>query len=91
MKTFNDLKFVKHPMGKGIQAVLNIEPDTIVSVIAGEGFYSNSKNGNKKSVSRVEDVFSFEVGIKRNNDENWEVVGWQSREDINTLLSIICK
>jgi len=91
MKTFNDLEFNNHPTGNGIQAVLNIKPDTIVSVIAGEGFYSNSKKGNRKTVSKVEDVFSFEVGIKRNNDENWEVVGWQSREDINALLSIICK
>ena len=49
MKTFNDLKFKKHPLGNGIQAKIEITPNVFMSVIAGEGFYSTSKDGSKKS------------------------------------------
>jgi hypothetical protein len=62
-----------------------------MSVIAGEGFYSTSKDGSKKPVIKVEDVISFEVGIIDENlpedEQEWEVVGWQSRNDIDALLS----
>ena len=91
MKTFNDLKFKKHPLGNGIQATIEIAPNIFISVIAGEGFYSTSKNGSKKPVTKVEDVISFEVGIIDENlsvdEQEWEVVGWQSRNDIDALLS----
>ena len=91
MKTFNDLKFKKHPLGNGIQATIEITPNVFISVIAGEGFYSTSKDGSKKPVTKVEDVISFEVGIIDENlpedDQEWEVVGWQSRNDIDALLS----
>ena len=91
MKTFNDLKFKKHPLGNGIQAKIEITPNIFISVIAGEGFYSTSKDGSKKPVTKVEDVISFEVGIIDENlpedDQEWEVVGWQSRNDIDALLS----
>ena len=40
MKTFNDLKFKKHPLGNGIQATIEITPNVFISVIAGEGFYN---------------------------------------------------
>ena len=49
MKTFNDLKFKKHPLGNGIQATIEISPNVFISVIAGEGFYSTSKKVSKKS------------------------------------------
>jgi len=91
MKTFNDLKFKKHPLGNGIQAKIEITPNIFISIIAGEGFYSTSKDGSKKPVTKVEDVISFEVGIIDENlpedDQKWEVVGWQSRNDIDALLS----
>ena len=91
MKTFNDLKFKKHPLGNGIQATIEITPNVFISVIAGEGFYSTSKDGSKKPVTKVEDVISFEVGIIDENlsvdEQEWEVVGWQSRNDIDALLS----
>ena len=42
-------------------------------------------------VLELEDVSSFEVGwIDENLPEDkqqWEVVGWQSREDINKLIT----
>jgi hypothetical protein len=88
--TFKDLKFKKHNVVKGIQATLEIKPKVFMSVVAGDGMYSNGKTGNRAAVSKVEDVSSFEVGIIDENlpeeEQQWEVVGWQNREDINNFL-----
>ena len=90
--TFKNLKFKPHKVipKKGIQATLEVKPNVFISVIAGEGFYSSGKTGNRAAVSKVEDVSSFEVGIIDENlpeeDQQWEVVGWQSREDIDQLI-----
>ena len=88
--TFKDLKFKKHSVVEGIQATLEIKPNVFISVVAGDGMYSNGKTGNRKAVSKPEDVTSFEVGIINENlpeeDQQWEVMGWQSREDINKLI-----
>ena len=87
---FKDLKFKKHRVVKGIQATLEIKPKVFMSVVAGDGMYSNGKTGNRAAVSKVEDVSSFEVAIIDENlpeeEQQWDVVGWQSREDINQLI-----
>lgn len=87
---FKDLKFKKHSVVEGIQATLEIKPKVFMSVVAGEGMYSNGKTGNRAAVNKPEDVSSFEVGIIDENlpkeDQQWEVMGWQSREDINKLI-----
>ena len=61
-----------------------------MSVVAGDGMYSNGKTGNRAAVSKVEDVSSFEVAIIDENlpeeEQQWEVMGWQSREDIDKLI-----
>ncbi len=90
MKTFKDLVFKKHKVCKGIQASLEIKPNVFISVVAGEGMYSTSRNGVKKSVDKVEDVSSFEVAIINENlpddEQQWDVQGWVSREDIDKLI-----
>ena len=89
MKTFKDLVFKKHKVCKGIQASLEIKPNVFISVVAGEGMYSTSRNGVKKAVDKVEDVSSFEVAIFDQDGEfigDDMVLGWQSREDINKLI-----
>ena len=87
---FKDLKFKKHSVVEGIQATLEIKPKVFISVVAGDGMYSNGKTGNRAAVKKPEDVSSFEVGIIDENlpkeDQQWEVMGWQSREDINKLI-----
>ena len=87
---FKDLKFKKHNVVKGIQATLEIKPKVFMSVVAGDGMYSNGKTGNRAAVSKVEDVSTFEVGIIDENlpeeEQQWDVIGWQSREDINKLI-----
>ena len=92
MKTFDDLKFEVHPVTKmGIRASLELKPNVFISVVAGEGFYSGGKNGVRGPVTKVEDAASFEVAIIDENlpedEQELEVAGWQSREDINALLS----
>ena len=91
MKTFEDLKFQTHPVTKkGIQASLELKPNVFISVVAGEGFYSNGKTGVRGPITKVEDVSSFEVAIIDENlpeeEQQWDVIGWQSREDINQLI-----
>ena len=91
--TFKDLKFKKHSVVEGIQATLEVKPKVFMSVVAGDGMYSNGKTGNRAAVSKVEDVSTFEVGIVDENlpeeDQQWDVIGWQSREDINNILKTI--
>jgi len=91
MKTFNDLEFELHPNTKsGIRASLELKPNVFISVVAGEGFYSGGKTGVRGPVTKVEDVSSFEVAIIDENlpedQQEWIVSGWQSREDINKLM-----
>jgi hypothetical protein len=94
MKTFDDLKFEVHPVTKmGIRASLELKPGVFISVVAGEGFYSTSRKGVRAECTKVEDASSFEVAIIDENlpedEQEWEVTGWQSREDINALLANI--
>ena len=91
MKSFKDLEFEVHPITKnGIRATLELKPNVFISVIAGEGFYSGGKNGVRGPVTKVEDASSFEVAIINENlpedDQAWEVFGWQGRDDINKLM-----
>ncbi len=88
--TFKDLKFKKHSVVEGIQATLEIKPNVFISVVAGDGMYSTGKTGHRAAVSKVEDVSTFEVGIINENlpeeDQQWDVIGWQTREEINELI-----
>ena len=88
--TFKDLKFKKHSVVEGIQATLEVKPKVFISVVAGDGMYSTGKTGHRAAVSKVEDVSTFEVGIIDENldkeNREWDVQGWQSREDINKII-----
>ena len=87
---FKDLKFKKHSVVEGIQATLEVKPNVFISVVAGKGMYSTGKTGHRAAVSKVEDVSTFEVGIIDENlekeNQEWDVQGWMSREEINKLL-----
>lgn len=82
MTNFNNLVFVSHPMNptKAIMAKYRFNNGKELSVVAGEGLYSNSKNGIREAVNDVNDVASFEVMFDN------EVSGWQTREDINRIF-----
>ena len=87
---FKDLEFKKHSVVEGIQATLEIKPKVFISVVAGNGMYSTGKTGHRAAVSKVEDVSTFEVGIIDENldkeNQEWDVQGWMSREEISKLI-----
>jgi len=87
---FKDLEFKKHSVVEGIQAILEIKPKVFISVVAGNGMYSTGKTGHRAAVSKVEDVSTFEVGIIDENldkeNQEWDVQGWMSREEISKLI-----
>ena len=82
MARFKNLVFVSHPMNpdKAIMAKFRFDNGKELSIVAGEGLYSNSRDGIKAAVNDVKDVASFEVMF------DGEVEGWQSREDIDKIF-----
>lgn len=79
---FKNLGFVKHPIVKGIIAQVFTDEGKRISVVCGEGMYSTSRAGNRKACDSVEDASSFEVMVGDNDP-----IGWQSREDIDKILT----
>ena len=79
---FKNLGFIKHPVVKGIIAQVFTDEGKRISVVCGEGMYSTSKAGNREACDSVEDASSFEVMVGDNDP-----IGWQSREDIDKILS----
>tara|TARA_B110000259_G_scaffold143572_1_gene161713 strand:+ start:1589 stop:1873 length:285 start_codon:yes stop_codon:yes gene_type:complete len=90
MKTFKDIIFKQHKVGKGsIQGLLMLDNGIELSVVAGTGMYSAGKTGVREAVDNVKDVSSFEVAVFDQDGEfigGDMVLGWQSREDINELI-----
>ena len=94
MKTFEDITWKQHQLGKGnIQGLLKLDNGIELSIVAGTGMYSAGKTGVRGVVDNVEDVSSFEVAVFDQNgkfipSENDMVLGWRSREDIDKLIQI---
>ena len=94
MKTFKDIQF--HPsMGGNLKSITRFDNGFELSVIAGEFAYSTPRENNTNP-----DFFSaFEVAIYDHDGyftreffpeyHDDDVVGWQSRADINTLMLLI--
>ena len=79
---FKNLCFTKHPnTSDGIMAQAICDNGKRISVVSGKGMYSSGKNGNRESVTSLEEASSFEVMIGSD-----EPLGWQSKEDIDKLL-----
>ena len=91
MKTFKDVSWKQHRLGKGnIQGLLMLDNGIELSVVAGSGMYSISKGGARSAVNKVEDVSSFEVAaIDVDGEFLGDPKGWQSREDINELIKLL--
>ena len=81
---FENLVFIKHPNDymEGLMAKYRFDNGKELSVVAGNNLYCITRYGNRKGgpMLEVEDVASFEVMIGK------EVIGWQSREDINNII-----
>ena len=79
---FKNLSFIKHPnISEGIMAQVICNNGKRVSVVAGKGMYSSSQKGVRETCTNVEDALTFEVLV-----DGREVLGWQSREDIDKIL-----
>jgi len=93
MKKFDDIEWKKHQLGEGfIQGLLMLDGGVELSIVAGRSMYCSSKDGVGKPVDimKIDEIVSFEVCIF--GDDNFqtpmddEVIGWQSREDIDSLI-----
>ena len=81
MKTFDDLVFKPHPIGRGaVQAKLDLGNDIEVSVVGGPGLYGNGTT-------------SFEVAAfyktlgKFVPFDNDDVSGWNSKEEVTKIIN----
>ena len=93
MKNFKDISWKLHSLDKkSIQGIVEFDNELELSVIAGAKFYS-SKIGD--ATPHPDKFASFEVAVvdkdgqfitQKFTDENNEVCGWQSREDIDSLI-----
>ena len=92
MKTFKDISWKQHKIGKGnIQGLLKLDNGIELSIVAGTGMYSAGKTGVRGPADNVKDVSSFEVAVFDQDGEFIQaehdmVLGWQSREDIDKLI-----
>ena len=82
MARFKNLVFVSHPMNpdKAIMAKYMFDNGKVISIVAGEGLYSNGKSGLREAVDNPLDVSSFEVMF------DGEVEGFCTRERINEIF-----
>ena len=82
MANFNNLVFITHPNTfiEGIMAKYRFDNGKVISIVAGEGLYSNGKSGLREAVDNPLDVSSFEVMF------DGEVEGFCTRERINEIF-----
>jgi len=82
MARFKNLVFVSHPntFTEGIMAKYRFDNGKEISIVAGKGLYSNTKNGIREAAASPEDVSSFEVMF------DGEVEGYCTRERINEIF-----
>jgi hypothetical protein len=94
MKTFKDIQF-HQSMGGNLKSTTKFDNGFSLSVIAGEFAYCTPRER-----SLDPDFFSeFEVAVFNSDgefvreffpeDHNDDVMGWQTRADINTLMLLI--
>lgn len=94
MKTFKDIEFFPS-MGGNLKSNTKFDNGFEISVIAGQFAYSTPREN-----SLDPDFFSaFEVAIFNDEGEfvtqdffqdiNDDVMGWQSRADINTIMMVV--
>ena len=88
MKTFKDVSWKQHRLGKGhIQGLLMLDNGIELSIVAGTGMYSAGKTGVREAVNDVKDVSSFEVAVLNAEGKFiGDVKGWLGREDIDKLI-----
>ena len=93
MVTFKDLEFKLRDFG-GVGATHTFENGITISVQAGSGPYSTPR----EDLTSPDDFSSFEIGMWDANGwvtmelipgANEDVLGWQDRGEINTIMLLI--
>ena len=82
MKTFDDLVFKQHPMGRGaVMARLDLGNDIEVSVVGGPGLYGNGMTSFE--VAAFYKTLGKFVPMEDGND----VSGWNSKEEVTKIIN----
>ena len=89
-KSFKSLKWKKHKIIPGaIQGKLMLSNGIEFSVVAGPTLYSLPKDkGNSPDDFNLFEVAIFDQDGNFISSKEGDVLGWQSREDINKLIQI---
>ena len=84
MKTFNDLVFKPHPIGRGaVQARLDLGNDIEVSVVGGPGLY-----GDGETTFEVA-AFYKTLGKFVPMPDGGDVSGYNSKEEVTKLINYL--
>jgi hypothetical protein len=82
MKTFDDLVFKPHSMGRGaVQAKLDLGNDIEVSVVGGDGLYGNGKTSFEVA------AFYITLGKFVPMEDGNDVSGWNSKEEVTKIIN----
>jgi hypothetical protein len=91
MSTFDDIKFKQHPLGSAWAGIMSFDDGTKLSVVCGPHFYCEPK----LSLRSPNEYNLFEIAILNTSGDFItekfvegadQVIGWQSREDLNKLI-----
>ena len=89
--TFDNLIFWPHKSDKKYSIMSSVfldkEKEIVLSVVAGPNLYCSGRE--EKMLNPTEkDFSSFEIVIidERKEESDFDVRGWQSREDINNII-----
>jgi hypothetical protein len=84
MKTFDDLVFKPHAIGRGaVQARLDLGNDIEVSVVGGNGLYGNGKTSFE--VAALYKTLGKFVPMPDGDD----VSGWNSKEQVTKIINYL--
>ena len=84
MKTFDDLVFKSHPMGRGaVQARMDLGNDIEVSVVGGPGLYGNGTTSFEVA------AFYKTLGKFVPFDNGEDVSGYNSKEQVTKIINYL--
>lgn len=82
MKTFDDLVFKPHPMGRGsVMARLDLGNDIEVSVVGGPGLYGNGTTSFEVA------AFYITLGKFVPMEDGNDVSGWNSKKEVTKIIN----
>jgi len=84
MKTFDDLIFKPHPVGRGcVQAKLDLGNDIVVSVVGGDGLYGDGKKTFEVA------AFYKTLGKFVPMPDGEDISGWNTKEQVTEIINYL--